>query len=103
MRAYPSAAQREDSCERESIMASYRILVVAILLAASAAAVQSWPRAHDPGIRNDGLAGAGGPFPNLPHPLTQSFHSGQTTFEEVATAAAGLGPTMKLTSRAGPP
>ena len=60
-------------------MASYKILVAAILLAASAAAVQSWPRAHDPGIRNDGLAGAGGPLPNLPHPLTQLFHSGQTS------------------------
>ena len=84
-----------------SIMASYKILVAAILLAASVAAAHSWPRAHDPGIRNDGLAGAGGPLPNLPHPLTQSFHSGQATFEKVDAVADGLGPTMNLNSCAG--
>jgi hypothetical protein len=82
-------------------MASYKILVAAIL-AASAAAAQSPPqRASDPGIRNDGLAGAGGPLPNLPDPLTQSFLSGQTIFEEVETVAGangGLGPTMNLNS-----
>jgi CxxC motif-containing protein (DUF1111 family) len=83
-------------------MPSYKILVAAILLAASAANAQT-PRQEpsDPGIRNDGLAGAGGPLPNLPDPLTQSFLSGQTTFEEVETVAGangGLGPTMNLNS-----
>jgi CxxC motif-containing protein (DUF1111 family) len=81
-------------------MASYKILVAAILLAASAANAQQLsgnardPR--DPGIRNDGLAGAGGPLPNLPDPLMQSFTSGQSTFEKVDAVADGLGPTMNL-------
>jgi CxxC motif-containing protein (DUF1111 family) len=86
-------------------MASHKILVAAILLAASAANAQQPPgNAHDPGIRNDGLTGAGGPLPNLPDPLTQSFLSGQTTFETVETvsgANGGLGPTMNLNSCAG--
>ncbi len=80
-------------------MASYKIILVAAILAASAAAAQSWPQgASDPGIRNDGLAGAGGPLPSLPDPLTQSFLSGQTIFEEVDAVADGLGPTINLNS-----
>jgi hypothetical protein len=58
-------------------MARYKILVAAILLAAQAANAQQPPgNARDPGIRNDGLAGAGGPLPKLPEPLMQSFTSG---------------------------
>src|SRR5580692_2724796 len=86
-------------------MASYKILVAAILLAAQAANAQQPPGnardPSDPGIRNDGLAGAGGMLQNLPDPLKQSFLSGQTTFEAVETVAGangGLGPTMNLNS-----
>ena len=80
-------------------MASYKILVAAILLAAQAASAQTPGNARDPsdpGIRNDGLAGAGGPLPNLPDPLMQLFISGQKTFEEVDAVKDGLGPTMNL-------
>jgi CxxC motif-containing protein (DUF1111 family) len=84
---------------------SCKVVVAAILLAASAANAQTPPQgAQDTGIRNDGRAGAGGPLPNLPDPLTQSFLSGQTTFKEVemvAGANGGLGPTMNLNSCAG--
>jgi CxxC motif-containing protein (DUF1111 family) len=61
----------------------------------------------DPGIRNDGLAGAGGMLqgpPPLSGPLVDSFNSGQTTFEAVETVAGangGLGPTMNLNSCSG--
>ena len=77
-------------------MASYKILVAAILLAAQAANAQHARDPRDPGIRNDGLAGAGGPLPNLPDPLMQLFISGQNTFEKVEAVADGLGPTMNL-------
>lgn len=81
-------------------MASYKILVAAILLAAQAANAQQPPGnardPRDPGIRNDGLAGAGGPLPKLPEPLMQVFTSGQNTFEKVEAVADGLGPTMNL-------
>jgi len=76
-------------------------IMAALILAASGAAAQPLQGAHDPGIRNDELAGAGGPLPNLPAPLTQLFLSGQATFEEVETVAGangGLGPTMNLNS-----
>src|SRR5271168_950 len=82
-------------------------IIAAVILTVSTAAAQTpWPSpaAHDPGIRNDGVAGAGGPLPNLPTPLKQSFLSGQTTFEEVETvtgASGGLGPAMNLNSCAG--
>ena len=84
-------------------MASYKILVAAILLAAQAANAQQRPGnardPSDPGIRNDGLAGAGGPLPNLPDPLMQSFTSGQTQFDQVEMVTPdGLGPTMNLNS-----
>ena len=84
-------------------MASYKILVAAILLAAQAANAQQPPGnardPSDPGIRNDGLAGAGGPLPNLPDPLMQSFTSGQTQFDQVEMVTPdGLGPTMNLNS-----
>jgi CxxC motif-containing protein (DUF1111 family) len=79
-------------------MASYKILVAAILLAASAAAAQQpltlAPR--DPGVRNDGVAGAGGPLPNLPNSLQQLFDAGRDAFAEVETVAEGIGPTMNL-------
>jgi CxxC motif-containing protein (DUF1111 family) len=51
--------------------------------------------------RRNALSRLGGPLANLPHPLKQSFLSGQTTFEEVETVAGangGLGPTMNLNS-----
>ncbi len=82
-------------------------IIAAAILAVSAAAAQSpppSPAAHDPGIRNDGLPGAGGPLPNLTGPLTQSFLSGQTTFEDIETVTGnngGLGPAMNLNSCAG--
>ncbi len=85
-----------------NIMASYKVVVAAILLVTSAANAQSPPPgAHDPGVRNDGLAGAGGPLRNLPDPLTQLFGSGQTTFAKVDAVADGLGPTMNLNSCGG--
>ncbi|HUB65749.1 MAG TPA: di-heme oxidoredictase family protein [Methylocella sp.] len=78
-------------------------IIAAVILAASAAAAQP-QGAQDPGIRNDGKAGAGGPLPNLPDSLTKMFLSGQNIFEEVETVAGssgGLGPTMNLNSCAG--
>ena len=75
-------------------MARYKILVAAILLAASAANAQQPPR--DPGVRNDGLAGAGSSLPSLPQPLQQLFAAGQEAFAAAETVADGLGPTMNL-------
>lgn len=75
-------------------MASYKNLVAATLLAASAANAQQAP--HDPGIRNDGLAGAGDPLPKLSDGLTSLFKAGQDAFAEAETVAEGLGPTMNL-------
>jgi CxxC motif-containing protein (DUF1111 family) len=75
--------------------------IAAVILTVSAAAAQP---PSDPGIRQDGLPGAGGPVPSLPTPLTQLFLSGRTTFEQVETvagASGGLGPTMNLNSCAG--
>jgi len=86
----------------EHTMKASTIAAVILTVSISAAAAQS--TAHDPGIRQDGLPGAGGPVPNLPTPLTQLFLSGQTTFEKVETlvgANGGLGPTMNLNSCAG--
>src|SRR5271163_3795515 len=82
------------------------IITAVILTVSTAAAQPPWPApaAHDPGIRNDGLAGAGGPLPNLPGPLTQLFLAARTNFEEVETVAGangGFGPTMNLNSCAG--
>src|SRR5580700_3413351 len=87
------------------------LAVAAILLAAQAANAQQPPGnardPSDPGIRNDGMAGAGGMLqgpPPLSGPLMQSFNSGQTTFEAVETVAGangGLGPTMNLNSCSG--
>jgi CxxC motif-containing protein (DUF1111 family) len=76
--------------------------IAAVILTISAAAAAQ--QASDPGIRQDGLPGAGGPVPNLPTPLTQLFLAGQTTFETIETvvgANGGLGPTMNLNSCAG--
>jgi CxxC motif-containing protein (DUF1111 family) len=78
-------------------------IIAAVILAVSAAAAQP-PAAHDPGIRNDGLAGAGGPLPNLTAPLAKLFLAGQSQFEQVQTVtgeAAGLGPRMNLNSCGG--
>jgi CxxC motif-containing protein (DUF1111 family) len=75
-------------------MASYKNLVAAILFAASAANAQQAP--HDPGIRNDGLAGAGDPLPKLSDPLQSLFKAGKDVFAEVETIAEGIGPTMNL-------
>jgi hypothetical protein len=75
-------------------MATYKTLVAAVLLAASAANAQQAP--HDPGIRNDGLAGAGDPLPNLSDPLRSLFKAGKVVFAEVETLAEGIGPTMNL-------
>jgi CxxC motif-containing protein (DUF1111 family) len=75
--------------------------IAAVVLTVSAAAAQP---PTDPGIRQDGLPGAGGPVRNLPTPLRQLFFSGLTTFEQVETVAGangGLGPTMNLNSCAG--
>ena len=75
--------------------------IAAVILTVSAAAAQP---PSDPGIRQDGLPGAGGPVPSLPTPLTQLFLSGRITFEQVETvagASGGLGPTMNLNSCAG--
>jgi CxxC motif-containing protein (DUF1111 family) len=75
--------------------------IAAVIFSVSAAAAQT---ASDPGIRQDGLPGAGGPVPNLPTPLSQLFLAGQTNFEVVDTVAGangGLGPTMNLNSCAG--
>jgi hypothetical protein len=76
------------------IMASYKNLVAAILLAASVANAQHAP--HDPGIRNDPLPGAGGPLPDLSDDLKPLFKAGQDVFAEAETVAEGLGPTMNL-------
>jgi CxxC motif-containing protein (DUF1111 family) len=79
-------------------MAGYKNFVAAILLAASAANAQQplclAPR--DPGVRDDGLAGAGSPLPDLPNPLQRLFDAGQDVFAEVETVADGIGPTMNL-------
>ena len=75
--------------------------IAAVILTVSAAAAQ---QASDPGIRQDGLPGAGGPVPNLPTPLTQLFLAGLATFKEVETVAGangGLGPTMNLNACSG--
>lgn len=75
-------------------MARYKILVAAILLVASTANAQQPPR--DPGVRNDGLAGAGSPLSRLPQPLQQLFEAGQEVFATAETVADGIGPTMNL-------
>jgi CxxC motif-containing protein (DUF1111 family) len=80
-------------------MASYKILVAAILLAASAADAEQAPR--DPGVRNDGVAGAGDPLPNLPGPLQQMFSAGQADFVQLEAVTDGLGPRMNLNSCGG--
>ncbi len=74
-----------------------KFTLVFLLLMASQAAAQA-PEPKDPGIRNDGVAGAGGPLPNLPAPLVQLFTSGKSAFEQVDSVAGGLGPTMNLNS-----
>ena len=83
-------------------MVSYKNLVAVILLAASAAdAKQLSGNARDPGIRNDGLAGAGGPLPNLSKPLADLFTNSQGEFTQVEGVTDGLGPTMNLNSCSG--
>ena len=83
-------------------MVSYKNLVAVILLAASAANAQQLSgNARDPGIRNDGLAGAGGPLPNLSKPLADLFTNSQGEFTQVEGVTDGLGPTMNLNSCSG--
>jgi mono/diheme cytochrome c family protein len=53
--------------------------------------------AHDPGVRNDGIDGAGGPFPGLSGPLENLFDAGQEEFKKTDKVGDdGLGPRMNL-------
>jgi CxxC motif-containing protein (DUF1111 family) len=57
---------------------------------------QSSFRARDPGVRNDGLAGAGDPLADLSTNELAFFKLGKADFEEVEGIADGLGPRMNL-------
>ena len=49
-------------------------------------------RAKDPGVRNDGKAGAGGPIPGLTTEETEMFVVGLEDFSENEDVADGVGP-----------
>jgi CxxC motif-containing protein (DUF1111 family) len=80
----------------------FLILIFALgligFLFAQAGSVSSQWRAKDPGVRNDGLAGAGDPFADLSTNELAFFNLGKDDFEEVENVADGLGPRMNLDS-----
>jgi CxxC motif-containing protein (DUF1111 family) len=60
----------------------------------------SWS-ARDPGVRDDGIAGAGGPITGLTDNELRFFNHGKEDFEETEVVADGLGPRMNLDSCGG--
>jgi hypothetical protein len=54
----------------------------ALLLAFCGSTCSQAGPAHDPGVRNDGIDGAGGPFPGLSGPLENLFDAGQEEFKK---------------------
>jgi CxxC motif-containing protein (DUF1111 family) len=57
--------------------------------------------ARDPGVRDDGIAGAGAPFGDLTVNQLAFFKSGAADFAEVEDVGDGLGPRMNLDSCGG--
>src|ERR1700730_18418469 len=83
----------------ESRITRYGVIAVtALLLAFSGSARSEEPKAHDPGVRDDGAAGAGNSYPGLSDPLPQLFDAGLGEFEKPYQVADGLGPRMNLNS-----
>jgi CxxC motif-containing protein (DUF1111 family) len=74
----------------------------ALLLVFSGSACSQEPsqpqKARDPGVRNDGIAGAGDPFPGLSDSLQKLFAAGKDAFGQAEAVEDGLGPRMNLNS-----
>jgi Di-haem oxidoreductase, putative peroxidase len=76
--------------------------LLALLLSLSIGACSPPPQdpiARDPGVRNDGIAGAGDSYPGLPDPFKNLFTAGQQEFVKTDQVLDdGLGPRMNLNS-----
>jgi CxxC motif-containing protein (DUF1111 family) len=71
-------------------------LVVIALFGMSQATRADFGRAKDPGVRDDGIAGAGGHLNGLTDAEVEMFDDGREDFAEKEDVADGLGPRMNL-------
>jgi CxxC motif-containing protein (DUF1111 family) len=71
-------------------------LVVISLFAMSQANADFGFGAKDPGVRDDGVAGAGAPFADLTAAELAMFNQGRADFNEAEEVDEGLGPRMNL-------